>query len=56
LLESGRLRTVTRSVDGFSGTTVGTLQGVWVDEAGEKLGLDAEFTLRAVMPDARAMP
>ena len=52
-LQSAELVTVTRSVDGFSGVTTGSVSATWLHEDGEQLVLKGEFTLNAIMGDAR---
>lgn len=52
-LASAKLVTVTRSADGFSGVTTGSVSATWIHEDGEQHVLDAEFALNAFMGDAR---
>lgn len=54
-LASAKLHTVTSSIDGFSGLTRGSVFAVWISDDGEQHTLDANFTLHAVMGDARAL-
>jgi hypothetical protein len=54
-LASAKLLAVTYSVDGFSGLTKGSISATWInDDDGEQHMLEAEFTLNALMGDARA--
>jgi hypothetical protein len=55
-LASAELHTVTNSVDGFSGLTRGNVFATWINDNGEQHVLKADFTLNAVMGDARAQP
>jgi hypothetical protein len=52
-LASAELFTVTRSVDGFSGLTDGSVSARWINDDGEQHVLEADFTLNAFMDDAR---
>lgn len=55
-LASAKLVTVTRSVDGFSGLTTGSVSASWIHDDGEEHVLEADFTLNAIMGDARIRP
>jgi hypothetical protein len=52
-LASAELVSVTRSVDGFSGLTKGSVFATWISDDGEQHVLQADFALNAVMGDAR---
>jgi len=52
-LSSAELQSVTSSVDGFSGLTRGSVAATWLNDDGEEHVLRADFTLNAVMGDAR---
>jgi hypothetical protein len=53
-LDNGHLSSHTSSVDGFVGVSRGSLHSEWSNEAGQKHVLEAEFSMRAAMADARA--
>ncbi len=52
-LASAELHTVTSSIDGFSGLTQGSIVATWRNDDGEQHTLKADFTLHALMGDAR---